>query len=53
MVAINPHCRTQTLKGAYKAGRGKTATWKIPPSAIDYYQAHQPRQYIRLSLLRI
>lgn len=41
--AINRHCRTQALKGAYKTG-GRTSPWRIPPSAIDYYQAHQPRQ---------
>lgn len=37
------HCRTQVLKGAYKTG-GRTSPWRIPPAAIDYYQAHQPRQ---------
>lgn len=41
--AINRHCRTQRLKGAYKTG-GRTSPWRIPPLAIDYSQAHQPRQ---------
>ena len=39
---INKHCRTQALKGAYKTG-GRSSQWRIPLSAIDYYQAHQPR----------
>ncbi|MDD0858283.1 hypothetical protein NHF46_11865 [Arthrobacter alpinus] len=41
--AINRHCRTQALRGAYKTG-GKTSPWRIPPAAISYYQSHQPRQ---------
>jgi len=39
---INKHCRTQALKGSYKTG-GRTSQWRIPPSAIAYYQQHQPR----------
>lgn len=41
--AINRHCRTQDLKGAYKTG-GKTSPWRIPPAAIDHYQRTRPRQ---------
>ncbi|SKB86343.1 Helix-turn-helix domain-containing protein [Arthrobacter sp. 31Cvi3.1E] len=41
---ISKHCRTQALKGAYKTGAGRTSPWRIPPAAIDYYQANQPRQ---------
>lgn len=44
VATISKHCRTQALKGAYKTGRGKTSPWRIPPAAIDYYQANQPRQ---------
>lgn len=40
--AINRHCRTQALNGAYKTG-GKTSPWRIPPAAIDHYQRTQPR----------
>jgi hypothetical protein len=38
---IAKHCRTQALRGAYKTG-GKTSQWRIPPKAIDYYQATRP-----------
>ncbi|MHA7176180.1 helix-turn-helix domain-containing protein [Arthrobacter sp. Sr24] len=41
--AINRHCRTQVLKGAYKTG-GKTSPCRIPPAAIDHYQRTRPRQ---------
>lgn len=41
--AINRHCRTQALKGAYKTG-GRTSSWRIPPAAIDHYQSMAPRQ---------
>jgi hypothetical protein len=40
---IAKHCRTQALKGAYKTG-GKTSPWRIPPKAIDYYQATRSNQ---------
>lgn len=39
---IKAHCRKGELKGAYKTG-GRTSQWRIPMSAIDYYQTHQPR----------
>lgn len=40
---IRQHCQTQALRGAYKTG-GKTSPWRIPPAAIDYYQATRPNQ---------
>jgi hypothetical protein len=36
--SVSRHCQTQALRGAYKTG-GKTSPWRIPPKAIDYYQA--------------
>jgi hypothetical protein len=41
--SIKRHCQTQALRGAYKTG-GKTSPWRIPPKAIDYYQATRPNQ---------
>lgn len=41
--AINSHCRTQALKGAYKTG-GRTSPWRIPTAAIDHCQRTAPRQ---------
>lgn len=38
------HCRTQPLKGAYKAGGGRTSPWRVPPAAINYCQRSQPQQ---------
>jgi hypothetical protein len=38
---IKRHCQTQALHGAYKTG-GRASPWKIPPKAIDYYQATRP-----------
>jgi hypothetical protein len=35
---IRTHCQTQALRGAYKTG-GRTSPWRIPPKAIDHYQA--------------
>jgi len=40
---IRQHCQTQALRGAYKTG-GKTSPWRIPPKAIDYYQATRRNQ---------
>lgn len=40
---IKKHCQTQALRGAYKTG-GKTSPWRIPPKAIDYYQATRSNQ---------
>ncbi|QHK19397.1 hypothetical protein GU243_06165 [Pseudarthrobacter psychrotolerans] len=40
---IRRHCQTQALRGAYKTG-GKTSPWRIPPKAIDYYQATRSNQ---------
>ncbi len=37
-------CRAGRLKGAYKGGMGgKNAPWRIPESAINFYQSMQPR----------
>lgn len=41
--SVKRHCQTQALRGAYKTG-GKTSPWRIPPQAIDYYQATRNRQ---------
>jgi hypothetical protein len=41
--SIKRHCQTQALRGAYKTG-GKTSPWRIPPKAIDYYQATRSNQ---------
>jgi hypothetical protein len=41
--SIKRHCQTQALRGAYKTG-GKTSPWRIPPKAIDYYQATRSTQ---------
>lgn len=43
VATIAKHCRTQALKGAYKTG-GRTSPWRIPPAAIDHYQANRQRQ---------
>lgn len=40
---VKKHCQTQALRGAYKTG-GKTSPWRIPPKAIDYYQATRSNQ---------
>jgi hypothetical protein len=40
---IKRHCQTHALRGAYKTG-GKTSPWRIPPKAIDYYQATRPNE---------
>lgn len=40
---IRTHCQTQALRGAYKTG-GRTSPWRIPPKAIDYYQATRSKQ---------
>lgn len=40
---IRAHCQTQALRGAYKTG-GRTSPWRIPPKAIDYYQATRSNQ---------
>ncbi|NSX37830.1 helix-turn-helix domain-containing protein [Pseudarthrobacter oxydans] len=42
-ITIKKHCQTQALRGAYKTG-GKTSPWRIPPKAIDYYQATRSNQ---------
>lgn len=45
VVTIAKHCRTQALRGAYKAGRGgRTSPWRIPPAAIEHYQSTRPTQ---------
>lgn len=45
VATISKHCRTQALKGAYKTGSGgKTAPWRVPPEAIEYYQATRSKQ---------
>ena len=41
--SIKKHCQTQALRGAYKTA-GKTSPWRIPPTAIDYYQATRSNQ---------
>lgn len=40
---IRVHCQTQALRGAYKTG-GRTSPWRIPPKAIDHYQATRSNQ---------
>jgi hypothetical protein len=40
---IRFHCQTQALRGAYKTG-GRTSPRRIPPKAIDYYQATRSNQ---------
>jgi hypothetical protein len=40
---VKKHCQTQDLRGAYKIG-GKSSPWRIPPKAIDYYQATRNKQ---------
>jgi len=40
---VKRHCQTQALRGAYKTG-GKTSPWRIPPTAIDYYQKTRSTQ---------
>ena len=45
VVTIARHCRTQALRGAYKTGNGgRTAPWRIPPTAIEHYQATRKNQ---------
>lgn len=45
VATIAKHCRTQALKGAYKTGNGgRTAPWRIPPAAIEHYQATRKTQ---------
>jgi len=41
--SIRQHCQTQALRGAYKTG-GKTSPWRIPPKAIEHYQATRSNQ---------
>jgi hypothetical protein len=40
---VKKHCQTQDLRGAYKIG-GRSSPWRIPPKAIDYYQATRSKQ---------
>jgi hypothetical protein len=40
---IRTHYQTQALRGAYKTG-GRTSPWRIPPKAIDHYQATRSNQ---------
>lgn len=45
VATIARHCRTQALSGAYKTGNGgRTAPWRIPPAAIEHYQATRKTQ---------
>lgn len=45
VATVAKHCRTQALLGAYKTGNGgRTAPWRIPPAAIEHYQATRKKQ---------